>query len=155
MSALVRPRGFASPRRSARFSSAWRVKGREEEASLGEPAARRSKAGGSAYLVVLHLPVVYVQLQADGGSHIRGNRKHGAARGGAERTSMESSSTSSTFTCTTHSWRHLQEVRQKAGVVGRRGHSLLVAVTSAGESTRHEVWIRLQWEGGGTEKENK
>lgn len=82
MSALVRPRGFASPRRSARFSSAWRVKGREEEASLGEPAARRSKAGGSAYLVVLHLPVVYVQLQADGGSHIRGNRKHGAARGG-------------------------------------------------------------------------
>lgn len=29
---------------------------------------------------------------------------------------------------------------------------MLVAVTSAGESTRHEVWIRLQWEGGAPRK---
>lgn len=85
-------------------------------------------------LIVLHLSVIYVQLQIDSGGYIGGHREHG------------------------------QEVWQEAGVVGGRGHRLLGAVTPAGESTRHKMWIgrweellhqgvvvreELEWCGGG------
>lgn len=87
MSALVSPRGLASPSRSARFSNACGGRGCTAQPHRSHPKKLRGHpAGGGAgitHLVVLHLHVIHVQVQADRGPHGRRRHgKHGAGGGG-------------------------------------------------------------------------
>lgn len=71
MSALVRPRGLASPSRSARFRRAWTCAGGEGQwqPGLEVPQAPTSQDRAPRDLIVLHLHVIHIKIQADGGPH--------------------------------------------------------------------------------------
>lgn len=173
MSALVSPRGLASPSRSARFSNACGGRGRTAQPCRSHPEKPRGHpAGGGAgitHLVVLHLHVIHVQVQADRGPHGRRRHgKHGAGGGGGQGgrcepqpppQCREEGAKTPNQPCPTRPTapRYSQEIGQEARVVGggrrrgrRGGQRLLQPVPLGVQPPGHHVgvWLRGERWGG-------